>query len=739
MAYDYPYLAGTYAQNTKNSFDILAWHPYGWQVGPDNPNSQYNVLNKGYSSIAAANGDSSKPIFLNEVGFSTNQQGGMNWEQQGLALSRMFMMAGRNPNVQNVSWWGIVDESPIGSMESDLYVSHMGLIAKDSSGNLQIKPSYYTFKNFGINKGVIIDLASYDSSGTLVKEDYRINKIVFSSLGDDIDSVNVLSSWKNTNDWQNVSVTKTVSQNSRGTYDYTITFPTTYTRFVQLQFVKKASVSQYSIDEVQVLDESGANVALNKYYAAAGFSDNSSTGPINFSGTNPTPSFTYTIDKANGQLVLTNTTSPGTATVTGYLWFNGNTQISNQVNYSYPITQNQDLNIVLYAYYTGGSGGFVVTKSQLINTGTWTTAVNPTPSFTYTIDPTNQQVILKNTTQPAQGSTITGYLWFNGNTQISNQVNYNYPTTQNTDLNIGLYVYYTGGTNGYVQTTSQKFNTGSWSTQTTPTTPPSNPSVNPTPSFTYTIDKANKQIILTNTTKPASGSTITGYLWFNGNTQISNQVNYNYPTTQNTDLNIGLYVYYTGGTNGYVQTTFKKFNTGVWSENPTPNFTYTIDKVNKRLILTNTSTPGTGTITGYLWFNGNTQISNQVNYSMPISQMQDLNIVLYTYYVNGASGYVVTKSQKINTGDWTAPSAPSGLKSVLSGSKNSLSWKPSSDNVKVSGYNIYRNSILIGTTLLTTFTDYLSFPGMTYTYIIKAFDTSNNVSGASNSVSVKLA
>ncbi len=87
--------------------------------------------------------------------------------------------------------------------------------------------------------------------------------------------------------------------------------------------------------------------------------------------------------------------------------------------------------------------------------------------------------------------------------------------------------------------------------------------------------------------------------------------------------------------------------------------------------------------------------------------------------------------------DTTAPTAPTNL--VASGTTattTNLSWTAATDNVAVTGYNVYK-----GTTLVTTITG-LSYtvPGLTastaYTFSVKAKDAAGNVSAASNVVSI---
>ena len=64
----------------------------------------------------------------------------------------------------------------------------------------------------------------------------------------------------------------------------------------------------------------------------------------------------------------------------------------------------------------------------------------------------------------------------------------------------------------------------------------------------------------------------------------------------------------------------------------------------------------------------------------------------------------------------------------------SLTWTASTDNVGVTGYDIYRGSTLAGTTATTSFTDTGLTASTQYTYTVKARDAAGNVSAASTAV-----
>src|SRR5262249_32544591 len=65
---------------------------------------------------------------------------------------------------------------------------------------------------------------------------------------------------------------------------------------------------------------------------------------------------------------------------------------------------------------------------------------------------------------------------------------------------------------------------------------------------------------------------------------------------------------------------------------------------------------------------------------------------------------------------------------AVSATQINLSWSPSTDNVAVANYRLYRNSVVVATLTSTTFQDTGLSPATTYTYRADAADTSGNAS-----------
>jgi bacillolysin len=87
--------------------------------------------------------------------------------------------------------------------------------------------------------------------------------------------------------------------------------------------------------------------------------------------------------------------------------------------------------------------------------------------------------------------------------------------------------------------------------------------------------------------------------------------------------------------------------------------------------------------------------------------------------------------------DTIAPSTPASLAaSGTTSSSTNLSWTASTDNVGVTGYNVYNGATLATTVTGTTATVSGLTASTAYTFTVKAKDAAGNLSAASNSVNV---
>jgi len=94
---------------------------------------------------------------------------------------------------------------------------------------------------------------------------------------------------------------------------------------------------------------------------------------------------------------------------------------------------------------------------------------------------------------------------------------------------------------------------------------------------------------------------------------------------------------------------------------------------------------------------------------------------------------VMADAIKIEPADTQPPTDPTNLTATaLSTTEIALSWSPSTDNVGVAGYRVYRAAVEIGTSASTNYADSGLTANTQYSYYVKAFDAAQNLSGASN-------
>lgn len=109
---------------------------------------------------------------------------------------------------------------------------------------------------------------------------------------------------------------------------------------------------------------------------------------------------------------------------------------------------------------------------------------------------------------------------------------------------------------------------------------------------------------------------------------------------------------------------------------------------------------------------------------------------VYTNYGLDATGNrtVVTSGT-----DTTAPAVPSGVTAVASSStKVTIAWTASADSggSGLTGYQIFRGGILVGTSTSPSFADTTTLGTTAYSYTVKAVDAAGSVSAASTAAAV---
>jgi chitodextrinase len=152
------------------------------------------------------------------------------------------------------------------------------------------------------------------------------------------------------------------------------------------------------------------------------------------------------------------------------------------------------------------------------------------------------------------------------------------------------------------------------------------------------------------------------------------------------------------------------------------------------------STDNSG-VSGYRVFRGGAQIALVTGTSFTDTGLAPATSYSYEVVAFDAAGNTsspATASATTIAADDMPPTTPSNLTATLNKKKVSLTWNPSTDDVGVAGYRVFRDGKLVATVTGTTHSENL--PGgkhPTASYYVVAFDSAGNVSAASESVIVR--
>ena len=146
-------------------------------------------------------------------------------------------------------------------------------------------------------------------------------------------------------------------------------------------------------------------------------------------------------------------------------------------------------------------------------------------------------------------------------------------------------------------------------------------------------------------------------------------------------------------------------------------------------------------VTGYNVYRGTTLVKTT---GATVTSFEDSGLTsstTYSYSVNAfdAGGNTSANSTAVSAttlaggggGDITAPSIPQNVSAAGdSPSTVAMTWNASSDNTAVTGYNVYRGTVLVKTTgaTATSFEDSGLTASTTYSYTVTAFDAAGNTS-----------
>ncbi|MFK6999361.1 reprolysin-like metallopeptidase [Flavobacterium oreochromis] len=147
-------------------------------------------------------------------------------------------------------------------------------------------------------------------------------------------------------------------------------------------------------------------------------------------------------------------------------------------------------------------------------------------------------------------------------------------------------------------------------------------------------------------------------------------------------------------------------------------------------------------VTAYDVYQGSTLIGSTASTTYNVTGLTASTTYSFTVKAKDAAGNISNASNITNVttsapaADTTAPTAPTLSASGTTATSTNLSWSGASDNVGVTGYDVYQGATLVGSTSSTTYSVTGLTASTTYSFTVKAKDAAGNVSNASNIISV---
>ena len=148
-------------------------------------------------------------------------------------------------------------------------------------------------------------------------------------------------------------------------------------------------------------------------------------------------------------------------------------------------------------------------------------------------------------------------------------------------------------------------------------------------------------------------------------------------------------------------------------------------------------------VTGYNVYRGTTLLTTVTGTTYTATGLTASTAYSFTVRARDAAGNLSVTSNTVNvttlaatTTDTTVPSTPTLSASGTTQTSTNLSWTASTDNVGVTGYNVYRGTTLVTTVTGTTYTATGLTASTAYSFTVRAKDAAGNLSAVSNTVNV---
>jgi chitodextrinase len=148
-------------------------------------------------------------------------------------------------------------------------------------------------------------------------------------------------------------------------------------------------------------------------------------------------------------------------------------------------------------------------------------------------------------------------------------------------------------------------------------------------------------------------------------------------------------------------------------------------------------------VTGYDVFQGSTLITSTSNTTFAVTGLAASTTYTFSVKAKDAAGNTSVSSNIVSVttsapaGDSQAPTAPTNLTaSGTTQTTTTLSWAASTDNVGVTGYDVFQGTTLLGNIAGTSASITSLTPSTVYTFTVRAKDAAGNISASSNTISI---
>ncbi len=147
-------------------------------------------------------------------------------------------------------------------------------------------------------------------------------------------------------------------------------------------------------------------------------------------------------------------------------------------------------------------------------------------------------------------------------------------------------------------------------------------------------------------------------------------------------------------------------------------------------------------VTGYDVYKDGSLLGSTASTSYAVSGLTASTTYVFTVKAKDAAGNASPASNAVSVTtlapvpDTTAPTAPTLSASGTTATTTNLSWTGATDNVAVTGYDVYKGGVFLASTTTTSYAVTGLTASTTYTFTVRAKDAAGNVSVDSNTVSV---